>query len=768
MANVIEDIYRLDVDPNSALNIAKLAANVTKLNDQLDKTTKEEAELTAQTKQLNAAINQNVTTVAGLERKNQLLKESLRGLTIGSREYNTVQKELNKTNAQLDTAFGKSSGVASQLKGAIGGLVAPYLGVAGAIAIVTKSIQAYGEKEALINQLSLVLNGNAEALKRLADQEDRIEKLTLFDGDDIQKAQTYAITAGRSVAETEKLIEVSTDLAAVRKISVAEATQLLINGEDGYFYQLRKSVPEIRNYTDEQIKAGIATEALGKKIKGAAEGLAVGTTGILNQAQDKIGETTEAFGEFFVIKIPAFLTTMLIVLSDGALLAANYLSTGFALITKGYLKVQQFFGKDVRKGLLQNREDLADLRDEREKLATATVSDLFDADVARRRENARAKAQSPLQFDKVTKGGAVGSGELAPEEKQALAGSFAAISEEISKLNKKLQEEVTLETNEAIIKGLLDGIDKLEQQQEQLKRRTALILDPTLNDIVDQLKIEPKDLFPVSSLDSVDFQKQIADLRDKVSTELVKPKAKEKKTTQQIIEEVFGISENVIQIFSDAIVSPFEQAAQRLDQLVDKQRNAYENALTNSEDFNDAQIELERTRLIESEAQQRQAAEKARTASQIQVAAYTAIAIARAVAEGGGVFSFAKVAAVLAALAGGLSQIGSITQGFHDGSDFVTGKRGRDKIPAMIEYGEAVIQADANEKYHPLVKDIRRKTKHADFALKALEASKSGQAALGYQIFNDFSPLVSEQKKTNKILKEQSNVFKNTRIRVGA
>lgn len=81
--------------------------------------------------------------------------------------------------------------------------------------------------------------------------------------------------------------------------------------------------------------------------------------------------------------------------------------------------------------------------------------------------------------------------------------------------------------------------------------------------------------------------------------------------------------------------------------------------------------------------------------TQIAQATIGSLASPQSVASGGTIG--VTQAAVLTGLIEAAFQIAKAgIQNFHDGSEFVTGERGRDKIPAMIEYGERVVPTSTN------------------------------------------------------------------------
>lgn len=166
-----------------------------------------------------------------------------------------------------------------------------------------------------------------------------------------------------------------------------------------------------------------------------------------------------------------------------------------------------------------------------------------------------------------------------------------------------------------------------------------------------------------------------------------------------------GISEvvNAIGQFADETVD-------RYTELADRSKNTLDDMLSNSEDFNAAQVQAEKDRLEELTAAQAKAIREQQALRIIGITVDSVAAIAAAAAQGGAAAPF-TIAATLIALAAGIRQARSIANSFYDGTDYVPlggNKKGRDTVPAMLHEGEAVIQANRNKEYHTVIKAIRR------------------------------------------------------------
>ena len=120
---------------------------------------------------------------------------------------------------------------------------------------------------------------------------------------------------------------------------------------------------------------------------------------------------------------------------------------------------------------------------------------------------------------------------------------------------------------------------------------------------------------------------------------------------------------------------------------------------------NTEQLKIEQERLDNLEKQQREAAARQQTINTALQVSYSLVAIAKAVAEGGGIFSAATVAAVIAALASGYALAKSLnTKGFSEGG--YTGDGGKHEPAGVVHKGEFVINKENTARFKPILEMI--------------------------------------------------------------
>ena len=177
------------------------------------------------------------------------------------------------------------------------------------------------------------------------------------------------------------------------------------------------------------------------------------------------------------------------------------------------------------------------------------------------------------------------------------------------------------------------------------------------------------------------------------------------------IKEIGEAAINLGLEIAGALSGIFQRQEERANRAVENQKNKLEEALANSDEFSAEQIRLERDRLEKLQREQEKAAARARVVQIAQVAANVIIAVAKAAGQTG-VAAPIAIISTLAAIAAGIAAASSIADSsFYEGTDFVQrGKnpKGRDTVPAKLDEGEAVIAAKTNQKYHPIIKAIRR------------------------------------------------------------
>ena len=310
---------------------------------------------------------------------------------------------------------------------------------------------------------------------------------------------------------------------------------------------------------------------------------------------------------------------------------------------------------------------------------------------------------------------------IAATTKQTLSIQESLEKETLARRLNDLERNRQQELNGAVLTALQKKVidERYQRERERLERETnRRLISIAIQQKNAELAAIQKNLEPGQvteqtakiSADIAELNKQLTDLgAQEVNVVIVPPDTNDfMKRLKEIGAEIATLTNQVISSLSEI----YSAQAQRIENAVQKQQQAYDTALQNSEKFNAQQIELERDRLDKLQQEQQKAAEKARAIQIAQLAANSIIAIAKAAAEGGIAAPF-TISATLIALAAGIIQARSAANNaFFEGTEYLTrrnGERpGRDTIPIWANEGEAIIPTETNKKYSKAVKAIYR------------------------------------------------------------
>lgn len=302
-----------------------------------------------------------------------------------------------------------------------------------------------------------------------------------------------------------------------------------------------------------------------------------------------------------------------------------------------------------------------------------------------------------------------------------------------------------------LLRGRIAANQKqLEQQELQRQRQLNQIetnrqaaLSATQNDtartIVESANAKKREAFEQESAENIlqlriKLQKQKLDLARRegqetnvISEEILKLEAEllaltgkrydikvgidenSAKSTKDKLKELVNQVADVVEEFSGQVFSFLNsqnaQTAANADAAISKQQEVLNALLANEETANVEQVRLEQERLEKLNEQREKAKEQEARIAQAQIAINLALAVARAVAEGGGVASAITVGLALsAAVFGFIAAKQAAEQSFYEGTMYAERAphepRGRDTIKANINEGEAIIPTDTTRKYN--------------------------------------------------------------------
>jgi len=183
----------------------------------------------------------------------------------------------------------------SSMRESVVGLGAAYLGAAGLTAAVKGSVLAYAEQERAERKLRGALGKNTQAL---LDQAAAMQKVTIFGDEAIIGQQAFLASIGMTEQQIKEILPVAADLAAATGISLESAVRNTAKTFSGLAGELGELVPQLRDLTAEEMKAGAAVEVMADLFKNQAAVEAQTVSGQIAQLTNNLGDFAENVGGF--------------------------------------------------------------------------------------------------------------------------------------------------------------------------------------------------------------------------------------------------------------------------------------------------------------------------------------------------------------------------------------------------------------------------------------------------------------------------------------
>lgn len=227
------------------------------------------------------------------------------GYESGVRKAQKASQNLSKSISGVIQGLGKS-GLVGAL-GAVGlatGGVTAVLGIAKkAFQQVSKTVKECTESyrkqyKAEIALETAVKNSpyfDGSAVKRLKAYASEIQSFSNLGDEEVLPMMSKLIASGRKEAEVMDIIRVATDMSADGTISFETAVNQLNMTLNGNIGRLGMQNAELKELSEEELKAGKAVQILGDKYKGLAKATADSSI----QLKNSIGDFKELMGQSF-------------------------------------------------------------------------------------------------------------------------------------------------------------------------------------------------------------------------------------------------------------------------------------------------------------------------------------------------------------------------------------------------------------------------------------------------------------------------------------
>lgn len=231
--------------------------------------------------------------VAAFKSDLKTVEAAMKGVeSTGKQAAQNTQKEFQSAGSSIKSAV-KDIAVSLGLA----------FGTAQVISFGKESVKAFVEAEENANHLRFAVQKiggeGAAAFQKLIDQSSKLQNISIFSDDDIQKSQTQLTTLGLNSDQVEELIPKILDLASATGQDLGSATQTIIQGINGQTRGLKAVGLEFENTGDKTKNLAILTQNLNKFQGATAEALET-TAGKSKRLENAFGELQETIGQFIV------------------------------------------------------------------------------------------------------------------------------------------------------------------------------------------------------------------------------------------------------------------------------------------------------------------------------------------------------------------------------------------------------------------------------------------------------------------------------------
>ena len=192
------------------------------------------------------------------------------------------KEELSGLNSAI-SKVGKAAGIAS----------AAYFGAKGLISAFSSVIEASARQEAAEKALEVALGKTSQSL---LDQASALQQMTTAGDESIIEQQAFLASLKFTEDQIKTIIPVALDLSAATGISLESAVRNTSKTFSGLAGELGELVPQLRDLTQEEMKAGKAVEVLGNLFEGQASKQTETLAGSIQQMSNAVGDAAEEIG----------------------------------------------------------------------------------------------------------------------------------------------------------------------------------------------------------------------------------------------------------------------------------------------------------------------------------------------------------------------------------------------------------------------------------------------------------------------------------------
>lgn len=214
-------------------------------------------------------------------------------VTKALKSLQTLETQATQSVESISSAF---SGLKTVAVAALG-----FFAAGEVVQFLNESIKAANESDLAFSQLTSSLKSigefTPEAIKAFEDFATQIQKTSKFSDEAVFSQLSLAKQLGLTDQKAKELVQASVDLAAVTGDSLEGAFSELSKTLTGSAGKLSKTIPQVKAFTEEQLKSGEAIKLVSDRLKGASIQALDNFAGASIQASNSIGDIKENIGK---------------------------------------------------------------------------------------------------------------------------------------------------------------------------------------------------------------------------------------------------------------------------------------------------------------------------------------------------------------------------------------------------------------------------------------------------------------------------------------
>lgn len=224
------------------------------------------------------------------------------------KETDQLGKEAKQTTKELDKQKKATAGMTSSLKGAVAGFAVGLVSVQAFKAALIGSVQASFEHERAMRATAFALENTGEianiSVKSMDAWAESLQQATGVSSDFILRSTNLAITMGATSERAQQMTTAALDFAAATGRDASQAVNQLVKTLGGYAGELAEILPQVKQLTAAQLKAGGAADVMAQLVGGAALDMRQTAAGSFQVLQTDIEDLKQSIGEVTVALVP--------------------------------------------------------------------------------------------------------------------------------------------------------------------------------------------------------------------------------------------------------------------------------------------------------------------------------------------------------------------------------------------------------------------------------------------------------------------------------